>query len=182
MDFYGGNCHKWLCAPKGSAFLYARREMQHLLQPLVVSWGWKADRPGPSRFIDEQEWQGTRDVAAYLAVPHAIAFQKEHDWPAIRQDCHQLARFARSGISRLTGLEPFSSDSNVWYGQMVSVPLPPCNPDDVRRRLYDEFHIEVPVFHWNGRPDVRISIQGYNSSRDVNCLISALAELFPGAS
>ena len=73
-DFCVGNCHKWMCAPKGSAFLYARHEMQPLLQPLVVSWGWQSEKPGPSRFIDEQEWQGTRDIAAYLAVPTPIAF------------------------------------------------------------------------------------------------------------
>ncbi|MDD5564177.1 MAG: aminotransferase class V-fold PLP-dependent enzyme, partial [Thermoanaerobaculaceae bacterium] len=77
-DFYAGNCHKWMNAPKGSAFLYARAGAQPLLEPLVVSWGWRSDRPGPSRFVDEHEWQGTRDVAAYLAVPAAIEFMREH--------------------------------------------------------------------------------------------------------
>jgi isopenicillin-N epimerase len=56
VDFYTSNCHKWLMAPKGSAFLYARPEAQSLVEPLVVSWGWRSATPGPSRFVDEQEW------------------------------------------------------------------------------------------------------------------------------
>lgn len=75
-------CHKWMMAPKGAAFLYARREMQHLLEPLVVSWGWESERParqaqgkpGPSCFVEYHEWQGTRDIAPFLAVPAAIRF------------------------------------------------------------------------------------------------------------
>ncbi len=74
-DFYAGNLHKWLCAPKGAGFLYARREVQDMLDPLVVSWGFQPDVPGPSRFIDYHEWWGTRDVAAFLSVPAAIQFQ-----------------------------------------------------------------------------------------------------------
>ena len=83
-DYYVGNCHKWLLSPKGAAFLWARREMQPLLAPLIVSWGWHSDRPGPSRFVDEHEWTGTRDPAAYLAVPAAIQFRDDHDWPLVR--------------------------------------------------------------------------------------------------
>jgi isopenicillin-N epimerase len=74
-DVYCGNCHKWLCAPKGSAFLYVRREVQHLIEPLVVSWDWDEARPWP----EQNRWQGTRDPAAYLSVPAAIDFQAEHD-------------------------------------------------------------------------------------------------------
>ena len=94
------HCHKWALGSKGSAFLYARREVQHLLEPLVVSWGWnRGDEVAglldlgvnTSRFIDEQEWQGTRDPAAYLSVPAAIQFQAEHDWPRVRQECHACA-------------------------------------------------------------------------------------------
>ena len=70
-DFYAGNCHKWLCAPKGAGFLYAAPPVQDLLQPLVVGWGWRPEDPGPSPFIDQQQRQGTRDSAAYLAVPAA---------------------------------------------------------------------------------------------------------------
>ncbi len=176
-DFYVGNCHKWMCAPKGAAFLYARREAQSLIEPLVVSWGWQSEIPGPSRFIDEQEWQGTRDIAAYLAVPSAIAFQEEHDWPSVRKDCHELARWGRRAIVKLTRLDPISPDSPQWYAQMVSVPLPSCDVKALQQRLYDEFAIEVPVLLWNGQPMVRVSVQGYNTLADVEALVFALSRL-----
>ena len=79
-DFYGANLHKWLCAPKGAGFLYASPEAQHLLEPLVVSWGYEAEPPGDLTFIDEHEWWGTRDVAAFLSVPAAIEFQSTPEW------------------------------------------------------------------------------------------------------
>src|SRR5206468_11961061 len=66
-DFYTGNCHKWLCAPTGAAFLYARHTTHAGIDPLVVSWGWQTD--GSATFVDQLEWQGTRDIAAYLSVP-----------------------------------------------------------------------------------------------------------------
>jgi isopenicillin-N epimerase len=80
VDFYTGNCHKWLCSPKGSGFLYARPERQALLKPLIVSWGWENLHPGPSTFIDVFQWLGTDDPAAFLSVPAAIDYQIEHDW------------------------------------------------------------------------------------------------------
>src|SRR6185436_19909263 len=83
-DVYSSNNHKWLCAPKGSAFLYVRPEVQALVEPLVVSWGWESLAPGPSRFVDEQEWAGTRDIAAYLATPDAIRFMADHHWDEVR--------------------------------------------------------------------------------------------------
>ncbi len=103
-DIYAGACHKWLCAPKGAAFLYAGPEAQAWLDPLVISWGWEAEQPGPSRFVDWHEWQGTRDVAAYLTVPAAIRFQAKHDWAAVRARCHKLAVETRARIEALTGL------------------------------------------------------------------------------
>lgn len=178
-DFYAGNCHKWLCAPKGSAFLFARRDVQHLLEPLVVSWGWQSDTPGPSRFVDEQEWQGTRDISAYLTVPNAIQFQAEHNWLHVQQRCHALASLARHVISDLTGLEPLYPDSLDWYAQMITLPLPPCDPQELKQRLYDEYAIEVPIITWKERQFIRVSIQGYNTKADVEALTAALARLLP---
>lgn len=83
-DFYTSNLHKWLCCPKGSAFLYARREMQHWVEPLIVSWGYEAEKPSAARFIDEQEWTGTRDIAAYLVTPTALEFFRVHQWDEVR--------------------------------------------------------------------------------------------------
>jgi len=179
VDFYCGNCHKWMCAPKGSAFLYARRQVQAMIEPLVVSWGWQSEKPGPSPFVDEQEWQGTRDIAAYLAVPSTIDFLARHDWPRVRQSCHQLARAARKAVGRLTGLEPISPDSPEWYAQMVALPLPPCDGRTLQQRLYEEFAVEVPITAWRERQLIRISVQGYNMHADVDALVAALAHLLP---
>jgi len=178
-DFYVGTCHKWLCAPKGTAFLFARRKAQPLLEPLVVSWGWHTDRPSPSPFVDEQEWQGTRDISAYLAVPDAIAFLDHHRWYDVRAYCHQLASLARKQITTVTGMTPIQPDSSDWYAQMVSLPLPPCDESALQRAIYARFGIEVPILRWHGRSLVRVSVQGYNTPSDVGALSSGLAQLLP---
>jgi isopenicillin-N epimerase len=82
-DFYEGNLHKWLCAPNGTGFLYASKEVQHLLKPLVVSWGYEAETPSPSKLVDRHERTGTRDIATFLSVPAAIEFQREYDWEKV---------------------------------------------------------------------------------------------------
>ncbi len=178
-DFYAGNCHKWMNAPKGSAFLYARRDMQPHVEPLVVSWGWRSDRPGPSRFVDEHEWQGTRDVAAYLAVPAAIEFMREHDWPEVQRICHDLVAAARDRINAITGLPPLTPAGRNWFGQMATVALPRCDHEALQRRLFDEFAIEVPTFAWNGGSYLRVSVQAYNDESDVGALVHALSRLLP---
>ncbi|MGI8550490.1 MAG: aminotransferase class V-fold PLP-dependent enzyme [Dehalococcoidia bacterium] len=179
VDFYGGNCHKWLSAPQGAGFLYARRAMQSLIEPLVVSWGWQARNPGPSRFIDEQTRQGTRDYSAYLTVPAAIDFQAEHDWDRVRLECHELVRYAREGIGALTGLEPLTDDSPAWYGQMASLSLPPGDPLELARRLREQFQIEIPIMPWQDRRFIRVSAQGYTTRADIDALLQALSVLLP---
>ncbi len=176
-DFYSSNLHKWLCCPKGSAFLYARPEMQKMVEPLVVSWGYEAEKPSASRFVDEQEWTGTRDIAAYLTTPEAIRFYQEHHWEDVRLQCHALAQQARERITALTQLPPLSPDSTSWYMQMVTAALPPCDHAQFKVRLYDEFHIEVPVIQWQNKPYLRVSIQAYNTQDDVDRLLHALGLL-----
>jgi isopenicillin-N epimerase len=177
-DFYGGNLHKWLCAPKGAGFLYARSEVQKLLKPLVVSWGYESETPSGSTFVDYYEWTGTRDIAAYLAVPAAIRFQADHDWTAIQKACHELAREAQARICTLTGFSPLHPDDPLWFGQLATAPLPDeTNVAVLKERLYNEYHVEVPLIIWNGRKLIRVSIQGYNSPRDVNILLKALKNL-----
>ncbi len=177
VDYYFGNCHKWLCAPKSAGFLFARRERQDDLQPLVVSWGWESATPGPSRFQDYFGWPGTGDFASYLAVPDAIAFQAGHDWPAVRAACHDLVADARRQIDALTGLEPICPDGAEWLGQMAAVALPPVDAKYLQRRLWDDWRIEVPIVDWHGRQFVRVSIQGYNAPEDVARLVAALAAM-----
>ncbi len=176
-DFYASNLHKWLCCPKGSAFLYVSPQAQPLLEPLVVSWGYEAEQPTASRFIDEQEWTGTRDMAAYLATAEAIQFYAAHNWDQVRVQCHAIARYAREQITGLTDLAPCSPDSMDWYMQMVSLPLPPCDRNQMKSRLYDQFAIEVPVVEWQGNTYLRVSIQAYNTQEDVERLVEALGKL-----
>lgn len=178
-DFYTGNLHKWTCAPKGSAFLYARPDRQPMLQPLVVSWGWRAINPGPSPFQDYFGWTGTSDPAPYLSVPAAIAFQRQHDWPSVRATCHEMVSAASQRIGALTGLSPISPDSPDWYGQMRSIPIPrtAATAQEVQQRLWNDFQIEVPIVDWQDQRFVRISIQAYNTRRDVDRLVAALSEM-----
>ena len=177
-DIYIGAAHKWLCAPKGSAFLYARPEVQAWLRPLVVSWGYDdSAAPSEARFIDYHEYQGTRDFAAHLATPAAIDFQAAHDWPAVRADCHALVQSARRRINELTGLESICPDSTDWFVQMAAIRLPAIDFGRVSTQLWEHYHIEVPLTHWNGQAFVRVSCQAYNSAEDVEALIHALAEL-----
>jgi len=178
VDFYGGNCHKWLSAPKGAGFLYARRDLQHLLEPLMISWGWRPTDPGPSRFVDEHERQATRDPAAYLSVPDAIAFQAERDWPQVRAECHELVRFARAGLLELTDEPPFTADDPRWFAQMVTVHLGDYDADALKTRLWDEYRIEVPVGARRGA-SIRVSVQGYNTRQDIERLLDALETLLP---
>jgi isopenicillin-N epimerase len=177
-DFYTGNLHKWLSSPKGAGFLYARPEVQTLLEPLIVSWGWQSEMPGPSQFVDQFEWQGTRDLAAFLSVPVAIQFQKENDWEKVREVCHALAVEAEGRICALTGLASLYSD-DTWFAQMFSARLP-VETDIValKSRLYEDFRVEVPLMEWNGYKLIRVSVQGYNTHQDIEHLLLALkAEL-----
>jgi isopenicillin-N epimerase len=132
-----------------------------------------------SRFIEEQESQGTRDPAAYPTVPAAIQFQAEHDWPLVRQECHKLVGYARQAITELTGLEPICPDSPEWYAQMATIPLPSCDAEELKRRLYHEYRVEVPIITCGGRQFVRVSVQGYNKEPDVETLVESLAGLLP---
>jgi isopenicillin-N epimerase len=184
-DFYAGNCHKWMMTPKGSGFLYARPEAQALLEPLVVSWGWGNDAPRVTCFVDEQQNQGTRDMAAFLAVPAAIHFMEQHHWPAVRRDCHTLLRYARHKIDALGGPAPATPDDPRWFAQMASLPLPSCDTGALCQRLRDEYGIEVPIVRWAGangeepRCFVRLSVQGYNTQDDIDRLLLALETLLP---
>jgi isopenicillin-N epimerase len=177
-DLYTGACHKWLCAPKGAAFLYARHEVQNWLDPLVVSWGYESDQPSGSPFIDYHEWQGTRNLAAFLAVPAAIEFQAQHTWDSMRQQCHRLACETRQRLNALTGLEPICPDSPQWFTQMCAARLPGhTDLKALKQRLYDEFRVAVPVVSWNHQKFIRVSFQGYNTRGDADTLVEALERL-----
>ena len=180
-DIIFGNCHKWMLNVKGSAFLYVRREIQHLIDPLIVSWGY---HPTPetatgSRFIDILQWTGTKDPTAALTVPIAIQFMQEHNWDEVRNVCHVLLRQAIERICDLTHMPPLYPLDSDLYSQMGIAPLPSSKLTLLKSRLYNEYKIEVPLIQWQDKQFVRISVQGYNSQEDIDALVKALQMLLP---
>jgi isopenicillin-N epimerase len=183
-DFYAASCHKWLSAPFGSGFLYVARRRQPGLKPVVMSWGGSISGR-PASWKDEFNWSGTRDPAAFLAVPAAIEFLECHGLENFRRETHELAAAAWRRISEFTGLEPLVPDSRDWYGSMVSLPLPaavveaghPAQPDPLQAALWEQFRIEAPVMRWQGRRLLRVSCHLYNGRSDLDRLLAALAAL-----
>ena len=177
-DFYVGNMHKWACAPKGSAFLYARPEMHKALEPLVVhSWRKELDQDGlHGSFVGLQQSQGTRDYAAFLATPDAIKFQIEHNWDQVRADCHALAADTQKRILDMYGLQPFSPlDARpAWWSQMVAIPLPNVDLTKLSKWLIENYKIEIPVKAFQNHPRFRLSIQAYNTREETDILVEAI--------
>jgi isopenicillin-N epimerase len=163
-DVYAGNCHKWLCAPKGSGFLYARPEVHEWIEPLVVSWDWVDGATFPER----HRWQGTRDPSAFLAVPAAIDFRAEHNWPNVRTRCRELLTRFRD----VSGLEPLTEA----YAQMLGFRLPDgVDGAALKRELWERHRIEVPTFELDGSWGLRVSVQAYNDDADIDALLTALS-------
>ncbi len=185
-DFYAGNCHKWLMSPKGAAFLYARPEVQKLLNPIVLGHGWtpdskNSDAVGPfgnSPFIDENEFQGTRDSSAWLSIPAVLDFRRQHDWQSVMVHCSDLAWETAKRVTKLTGL-PLLADRAFTAPQMVAMPVPRIeNPPAFQQKLMDLYGIEIPVLNWGEHSIVRVSIQGYNNQAQADLLVRALKEQF----
>jgi isopenicillin-N epimerase len=172
-DFYSGNCHKWMSAPKGAGFLYVRPEHHSIIDPLVISHGWVPE----GTFVSRNEWQGTRDIAAFLSVPAAIDFQVQHHWDAVRQRCHNMAVDLHNRISALTGLPPIAADLDLWFAQMIAIPMPKDRLRPLQEQLYDDYNIVTAGGVIDGENWLRISIQGYNTQADCDRLYNALTEL-----
>ena len=190
--YYTGNCHKWLCAPKASAFLHVRRDRQDGIEPLVVSHGANLRRPGRSRFHDAFDWGGTHDPTPFLAVPVALdtlASLVPGGWPEVRRRNHALALAGRKTLCRALGAEPSHGETpspESMIGSLAAVRLPdgagpstpnPLRTDPLQQRLVEEHGIEVPIFHWDSRRWLRISAQLYNDEAQYERLAAALAAL-----
>ncbi len=194
-DYYTGNCHKWMCAPKGSAFLHVRPEHQRGLEAPVISWGYVAEEAeavsatfdaaksghagldaytGSTPLERRLQWQGTRDISAFLSVPAAIEFQATHDWPRWRARCHAMALELQSEVLARNGLAPIAPDDAL--AQMAPIPVRANDAEGLRRWLFDERRIEVPVTQHRGQVFVRVSVQAYNTPADLERLRDALAE------
>ena len=161
-DVYAGNCHKWLCAPKGSGFLWARPEHQDWIEPLVISWGYHED----ATFGERHGWQGTRDAAACLAVPKAIEVHASFDPEAARELADEAERrLSPFGPKPLRGMRaPFMRALTVRH----------ADPAELSRRLYDEHRVELPAYEWEDITLVRVSIGPYNDEADVERLVDGM--------
>jgi isopenicillin-N epimerase len=188
-DFYAGNCHKWMMAPKGAGFLHVRPEWQAMLNPLVISHGWTADAREPgtkgvfgnSPFIDGLEMQGTRDPSAWLTVPAALEFTRQHGWDRVAQQCRQLVQGTAARVAALTGLPGFCAPA-FCAPQMAAMPVPTCDPLALQRSLMADYGIEIPCFTWQDHTIVRVSAQGYNTQAQMDLLVRALTDLLPTVS
>jgi len=186
--YYTANLHKWVCAPKGAAFLWAREDKQSGIQPPVISHGNNRPRPGFTPFQDRFDWAGTSDPSAWFCVGEAIRFMGgllPGGWPEVRRRNHELAVAARRMLCQRLRVEPPCPEG--MLGSMATIPLPPGfqrgpvagKIDPEQLRLYDEFGIEVPFMRFGPSPDrwLRISAQIYNSPAEYAYLGAALERL-----
>jgi isopenicillin-N epimerase len=192
--YYTGNCHKWLCAPKGAALLHVRRDKQKFIRPLTISHGANSVRKDRSRFLIEFGWQGTFDPSAVLSVPEAIRFigsQMPGGWPEIMARNRALALAARKILCAGLGIaEPCPEE---FIGSLAAIPIPdaakgalpklPFNEYPLQDALRTKHQIEVPVISWPAPPKrlLRISAQLYNSLPQYERLVTALAQELPMA-
>lgn len=176
-DFYTGACHKWMMAPKGCSFLYAHKSVQHICEPLVVSWGYKAFKPSHSSFLDYHQMIGTRDFSAFLTVPDCIEFMAQHNWEDVSKTCHQTVLEQAPRFFELLGSTPISPLTDEWIGQMISIPIKTDQPEFVQRTLFLEYKIEIPVMRQDKDVYLRYSINAFNSASQLEDLYHALVDL-----
>ncbi|MEK8179483.1 aminotransferase class V-fold PLP-dependent enzyme [Flavobacterium buctense] len=176
-DFYTGTLHKWMLAPKGSSFLYVKKEFQAEIDPLVVSWGYESLAPSESQFLDYHEYQGTNDHSAFLCTPKVIAFLEQNNWKEKSKACKQIVFANYQRFCDLLKTQPLAPITEEFLGQMASVPVKTSNPAELKDLLYDKYKIQIPVMPLNGAIYLRYSINAYNSQEDLDILYKALEDI-----
>lgn len=183
--YYTGNLHKWVCAPKGAAFLYVRENRRASIRPISISHGANSPRRDRSRFLLEFDWTGTSDPSAWLSVPASIRFLQSlvpGGWPEIMRRNRALALTARDILCRSLEIEAPAPDSMLAAMAAIPLPdstepmLPPLYLDPLQDRLFFEHGIEVPIMPWPEPPRrlLRVSAQLYNEPGDYERLATAL--------
>ena len=175
-DYYTGALHKWMLTPKGSSFLYVKREHQSKLDPLVVSWGYE-NSVTSNQFLDYHEQQGTRDISAFLTVPAALKFLQENNWEQKAANCRKLVRENYNRFCDLVGSEPICPITEEFLGQMASIPVRTSEPILLKKILYEKYKIEIPVMVLNDSVYIRYSVNVYNSQQDLDILYKALEDI-----
>ena len=183
-DYYCASLHKWLSAPFGSGFLYAKPKHKSGLKPAIISWGRSLSGREP-RWVDEFHWFGTNDPAAYLAVPEAIRFLQSVGLDRFRDQCHTLAQYAGQQLTTRCEAIPLAKDNE--FGTMLTLELPrlkrveqqPGMPHPLQGQLATEFGIEIPVVEWQDRMHIRVSCHLYNTPQQIDRLVEVLERLLP---
>jgi isopenicillin-N epimerase len=176
-DFYTGNCHKWLCAPKGAAFLYAAPDKRELIEPLMVSWGGTNECASDDKFVNELQFQGTNDMSGFLAISDAIQFQSDHNWDAVRADCQGKIAWVKDELEALPNVRAWYPTTNTLQKQMTAVILEGKDGVAVKNYLESEYRIEIPVWSRGNDAVLRVSVQGYNTQSELELLVSAIKKL-----
>jgi isopenicillin-N epimerase len=179
--YYTANLHKWVCAPKGSAFLYVRHNRRAGVRPVSISHGANSARVDRSRFLLEFDWTGTSDPTPWLSVPAAIDFMGSllpGGWPELMRSNHNLVLRARDLVAAALGVGAPAPDG--MLGSMASLPLPDGD-ETLHDVLFDQYRIEVPVMPWPHPPKrlIRVSAQIYNEIADYQRLVEALKITVP---
>ena len=176
-DFYTGTLHKWMLAPKGSSFLYVKKEFQTEIDPLVVSWGYESLAPSDSQFLDYHEYQGTNDHSAFLCTPKVISFLEENNWKEKSKACKKLVLENYQRFCDLVNTKPICPITEEFLGQMASIPVRTKNPVALKELLYTKYKIQIPVMPLNGATYIRYSINVYNSVEDLDVLYQAITDI-----
>ena len=176
-DIYTGACHKWMMTPKGSSFLYVKKEFQKWMEPLVISWGYESTNPTDSQFFDYHQFNGTRDFSAYLCIPAAIDYMKKNNWQQVAANCRQLAQSNYQRFCDLLGSQPLAPITDEFIGQICSIPIKTSNPVALKNKLFHDYKIEVPVMPHDDKIYLRYSINAFNSQDDLDKLYDAMKEL-----
>ena len=173
-DFYTGACHKWMLAPKGSSFLYVRKELQDSLDPLLISWGYNSSHPSYSRFLDYHQMQGTKDYSPFLTIPAAINFMKENDWKSVGEVGKTITQKNAGRFCKLLNATPLSPVTDDFIAQLYSIRLNVKEPEKLHDELYEKYKIQIPVMWQDDTFYVRYSINAFNSNDDLDNLYEAL--------
>ena len=186
-DIYVGACHKWMCAPKGVSFLYAKESLKDSIEPLVVSWGWRDEMLNEkSKYINNHQWQGTNDLSAYLTIPKVIRFLNQNKWNHISNECRNLILYVKNRFKIDKSLCIPTSNNDKHLGQMLSfqvnqnskfstiVKQDQSKIVQLQKTIYKKSNIHIPIIYWNGSVFMRVSIQAYNSESDINKMFDML--------
>jgi isopenicillin-N epimerase len=177
IDIYVGACHKWMMAPKGSSFLYASKEAQNWIEPLVVSWGAIKSHRLNNKFIDDHQTNGTRDLSALLCIGKSIEFMRMNNWTSISNTCRDIAIEFAKCLREEFQFKPIAPIEREWVGQMFAIPIL-CKKDvDLRFLIKENYKIEIPITLLNEDRFLRYSFQVFNDMNDLNNLRDAIRDL-----